>query len=319
METRGKKALSLCVLRVLEQHASEKEPLSTRQIIEYLKQDFGMVAERKAVGRNLILLQEMGFGLSTYHDNGRGYYLTASANPELFDPVLYDALLRAPISEEGEKRIRTMQPDIPVYVVNETPQTLRLDVLDTLDVLRKAIQSQKQVTFLYHTSHTDNGMTSAPDAIYTISPYAVFLAEGRYYILASVSGYGRLLHFRCDYMRNIRLSDQAIRPYTELSECEDGLDIVGYVNRAIYHQDTAEHFILLSAGSVVDQLEETFGQEVRLTPEGDNIRVDLWAPWSSVRRFILNHLEQVTLLEPASRKKQIRDELVTALSVYPQH
>ena len=48
-ETKGKKALSLCILRVLEQHASEKDPLSTRRIIEYLKEDFGMIAERKAV------------------------------------------------------------------------------------------------------------------------------------------------------------------------------------------------------------------------------------------------------------------------------
>ena len=58
-ETKGKKALSLCILRVLEQHASERDPLSTRRIIDYLKDDFGMIAERKAVGRNLILLAEM--------------------------------------------------------------------------------------------------------------------------------------------------------------------------------------------------------------------------------------------------------------------
>ena len=100
-ETKGKKALSLCILRVLEQHATEQEPLSTRRIIDYLKEDFGMIAERKAVGRNLILLTEMGFGLSTYHENGKGYYLTASVDAESFDPVLYDALLRAPITERS--------------------------------------------------------------------------------------------------------------------------------------------------------------------------------------------------------------------------
>ena len=39
METKGKKALSLCILRVLEQHADKAQPLSTRCIIEYLKED----------------------------------------------------------------------------------------------------------------------------------------------------------------------------------------------------------------------------------------------------------------------------------------
>ena len=60
-ETKGKKALSLCILRVLEQHANEAQPLSTRHIIEYLKEDFGMIAERKAVGRNLCCLRKWVF------------------------------------------------------------------------------------------------------------------------------------------------------------------------------------------------------------------------------------------------------------------
>ena len=79
-ETKGKKALSLCILRVLEQRASERNPLSTRHIIEFLKEDFGMIAERKAVGRNLLLLQEMGFPLSTYQENGKG--LPRSSRPK---------------------------------------------------------------------------------------------------------------------------------------------------------------------------------------------------------------------------------------------
>ena len=78
-ETKGKKALSLCILRVLEQHAGKTNPLSTRHIIEYLQEDHGMIAERKAVGRNLLLLQEMGFPLSTYQENGKGYYLKTDA------------------------------------------------------------------------------------------------------------------------------------------------------------------------------------------------------------------------------------------------
>lgn len=317
-ETKGKKALSLCILRVLEQHATEKDPLSTRRIIDYLKDDFGMIAERKAVGRNLILLTEMGFGLSTYHDNGKGYYLTAAADPTAFDPVLYDALLRAPITEEGVRRIRLMQPDVPIHAVPETPQTLRMEVFDTLETLRGAIAEGKQVVFLYHTAQSEDVLTAAPDATYTVSPYALFLADGRYFLLASVTGYGRLLHFRCDYIRSLSLLDQPIRPCTELAECRDGLDVVGYVNRAVYRQDNAEPYTLLCAGRLVDALVDAFGVSAMLTPEGDNLRAEVRAPWSSVRRFLLNHLSQVTLLSPAARQKQIRDELSAALSIYPQ-
>ena len=316
-ETKGKKALSLCILRVLEQHASERDPLSTRRIIDYLKDDFGMIAERKAVGRNLILLAEMGFGLSTYHDNGKGYYLTKAADPTSFDPVLYDALLRAPITEEGQKRIRLMQPDVPIHAIPETPRALRAEVFAALETLKDAIAEGKQVQFLYHTAQAEDVMTAAPDATYAISPYALFLADERYYVLASVTGYGRLLHFRCDYMRNIVILDAPIRDWHDLPECKNGLDVVGYVNRAIYRQDGPEPYTLLCAGLLVDALIDAFGVSVRLFPEGDNIRAEVRAPWSSVRRFLLNHLSQVTLLAPESRQRQMRDELSSALSIYP--
>lgn len=315
-ETKGKKALSLCILRVLEQHASEQKPLSTKQIIELLKEDYGMVAERKAVGRNLILLAEMGFGLSTYHDNGKGYYLTSAADPTAFDPVIYDALLRAPVSEETDRRIRAMQPKTPIYSVKETPQLLRTEVFETMDRLRTAIEEQRQVTFLYHTAQSDDGMTASPDATYTISPYALFMANDRYYVLAAVSGYGRLLHFRCDYMRDAVLSELPARSCSELAECRGGLDVVGYVNRAVYHQDTAEQYSLLCAGRLVDEITDSFGRSVKLIPQGDNVLAQVTAPWTAVRRFLLNNLSQVTLIEPEIRQRQIRDELNRALSLY---
>ena len=316
-ETKGKKALSLCILRVLEQHATEQQPLTTRRIIEYLKDDFGMIAERKAVGRNLILLTEMGFGLSTYQENGKGYYLTTAVQPKKFDPILYDALLRAPITEAGEKRLREMQPEVPVHSVRETPLMLREELFDTLEVFRSAIASQKQVTFLYHTAQGDDMMTAAPDATYTISPYALFLAADRYYVLASVWGYGRLLHFRCDYVRDPKMLEAPARDCGELAECRNGLDVVGYVNRSIYRQDQAEQYELLCSGRLVDALSDTFGTSVQLTPEGDNLRASVRAPWTAVRRFVLNHLSQVTLLEPERRQKQLREELYGALSLYP--
>ncbi len=318
-ETKGKKALSLCILRVLEQHGSEKDPLSTRRIIEYLKEDFGMVAERKAIGRNLILLGEMGFRLSTYHDNGKGYYLTSAADPTAFDPVLYDALLRAPVTEEGEYRIRAMQPQVPVYPVRETLRVLNTEVFHNLDFLRQAIAEQKQVTFLYHTAQAEGIPSAAPDATYTVSPYALFLAEERYCCIASVSGYGRLLHFRCDFMRDLKLLDVPARDASELAECKDGLDVIGYVNRAVYRQDTAEQYTLLCAGTLTDALVDAFGMTARLSLEGDNILAEVHAPWSLVRRFLLQNLTQVTLLSPASRQRQIRDELAGALSIYPQN
>ena len=323
-ETKGKKALSLCILRVLEQHASKAQPLSTRHIIAYLKDDFGMIAERKAVGRNLLLLQEMGFGLSTYQENGKGYYLEAAAQPApqrepaAPDPAALDAYLRAPRSPETEQAVRTLQDDVPIYISDAERVRQDASVFDTLAILKAAIRTGMQVSFRYLTVLPNGKKAPQHETPFSVSPYALFLAEGAYYVIVSVSGYGRLLHYRCDLMEDLKLTDQPVRECSTMVECMNGLDVAAYVNRTVYHTDVKETHTVLCAEHLAGDLLDAFGDTVRLKPEGETIRAEIDAPWEQIHRFLGNHLKHATLLAPAWRRAQIREELLSALSTYPQ-
>ena len=322
-ETKGKKALSLCILRVLEQHAGKQDPLSTRQIIDYLSEDYGMVAERKAVGRNLLLLQEMGFSLSTYQDNGKGYYLKMTADPVLsgdghvHDPAALDAFLRAPRSKRAEEALVRLQDDVSIYVADAERKVQSESVFDTLDLLKKAIAAGMQVTFRYRVITAD-GAAKQNEPPLSVSPYALFLAEGYYYAIVSVSGYGRLLHYRCDLMDDAVLTETPARALDSLVECQNGLDVKAYVDRTIYKTDVKELHTLLCAQNLAGELLDTFGSAVIMRPEGETIRATIDAPWEMIRRFLGNNLKRATLLAPAWRRAQVREELLSALSTYPQ-
>lgn len=319
-ETMGKKALSLCILRVLEQHAGKANPLSTRRIIEYLKEDFGMIAERKAVGRNLILLSEMGFPLSSYQENGKGYYLKSDAENAVHehDPAALDAFLRAPRSDRAEREIRRLQDAVPIYVSEQERREQPESVLETLDLLKEAIERKVQVSFLYTVVLPDGRKAPQRETPFTVSPYALFLAEGYYYVIVSISGYGRLLHYRCDLMDQVTVTEQKIREAETLIECSDGLDVAAYVNRTIYRTDVRETHTVLCAGHLTGELLDTFGSAVRMRPEGETVRAEIDAPWETVRRFLVGNLKHTTLLAPAWRRAQMREELLSALSTYPQ-
>lgn len=319
-ETMGKKALSLCILRVLEQHAGKANPLSTRRIIEYLKEDFGMIAERKAVGRNLILLSEMGFPLSSYQENGKGYYLKSDAENAVHehDPAALDAFLRAPRSDRAEREIRRLQDAVPVYVSEQERREQPESVLETLDRLKEAIERKVQVSFLYTVVLPDGRKAPQRETPFTVSPYALFLAEGYYYVIVSISGYGRLLHYRCDLMDQVTVTEQKIREAETLIECSDGLDVAAYVNRTIYRTDVRETHTVLCVGHLTGELLDTFGSAVRMRPEGETVRAEIDAPWETVRRFLVGNLKHTTLLAPAWRRAQMREELLSALSTYPQ-
>lgn len=319
-ETKGKKALSLCILRVLEQHAGKTNPLSTRHIIEYLREDHGMIAERKAVGRNLLLLQEMGFPLSTYQDNGKGYYLKTDAGsvPHEHDPAALDAYLRAPRSDRTEREIARLQDPVGIFVSEAEMKAQPEKLFETLDLLKEAIEKQLQVSFLYTVVRTDGKKVPQRETPFTVSPYALFLAEGYYYVIVSMSGYGRLLHYRCDLMADLTVTDAPARPAETLIECRDGLDVRAYVNRTIYLTDVKEQHTVLCAEHLAGVLLDTFGDAVRMRPEGETIRAEIDAPWEMVRRFLAGNLKHTTLLAPAWRRAQIREELLSALSTYPQ-
>ena len=319
-ETKGKKALSLCILRVLEQHANQSNPLSTRHIIEYLEKDFGMIAERKAVGRNLLLLMEMGFPLSTYQENGKGYYLKTGAGFVLHEhnPAALDAYLRAPRSDRTEREIARLQDPVGIYVSDAEHKIQPEQVFETLDLLKEAIEKQLQVSFLYTVVQRNGKKTPQRETPFTVSPYALFLAEGYYYVIVSMSGYGRLLHYRCDLMEQVAVTDAPARPAELLIECRDGLDVAAYVNRTIYLTDVKEQHTVLCAEHLAGALLDAFGDAVEMRPEGETICAEINAPWEMVHRFLTENLKHTTLLAPAWRRAQIREELLSALSTYPQ-
>ena len=319
-ETKGKKALSLCILRVLEQHAGKGNPLSTRHIIEYLAEDHGMIAERKAVGRNLLLLQEMGFPLSTYQENGKGYYLktdTGSVQHE-HNPAALDAYLRAPRSERTEHELSRLQDAVPIYVSEAETMRQPQDLFETLDLLKEAIEKKVQISFLYAVVQTNGKKAPQRETAFTVSPYALFLAEGYYYVIVSMSGYGRLLHYRCDLMEQVALTETPARAAETLIECRDGLDVKAYVNRTVYLTDVREQHTMLCAEHLAGALLDAFGDAVQMRPEGETIRAEVDAPWEMVHRFLVGNLKHTTLLAPAWRRAQIREELLSALSTYPQ-
>lgn len=55
----AKKLLIIRILQVLEYYSDVNHPLTQEEIIKKLYDDYGIEAERKAIGRNIALLQDM--------------------------------------------------------------------------------------------------------------------------------------------------------------------------------------------------------------------------------------------------------------------
>ena len=60
-----KKLALLRILQILEQYSDYDNPLKQEDIARCLDRDYGIVIERKAIGRNISLLREAGYEILT--------------------------------------------------------------------------------------------------------------------------------------------------------------------------------------------------------------------------------------------------------------
>lgn len=70
-----KKLALIRILDILKFYSDVKHPLTQEEIIDYLESDYGIVIERKAVGRNISLLKEAGIDIES---DKRGTFLMAN-------------------------------------------------------------------------------------------------------------------------------------------------------------------------------------------------------------------------------------------------
>ena len=69
-----KKLALLRILQILEQYSDYDNPLKQEDIARYLDRDYGIVIERKAIGRNIFLLKDAGYDILS---DRRGSYLAS--------------------------------------------------------------------------------------------------------------------------------------------------------------------------------------------------------------------------------------------------
>lgn len=60
-----KKLALIRILQILEEHSDKDHPLTQEDLSSMLENDYGIVIERKAIGRNISLLKEAGFDIGS--------------------------------------------------------------------------------------------------------------------------------------------------------------------------------------------------------------------------------------------------------------
>ena len=218
-ENQKRKLFSLLSLFINE--TDESHGLSMSEIIEKLGKD-GISAERKSIYDDILTLGEIGFPVITLPERPPKYTL-AERPFELAElKMLVDSVESSRFITKGESRalIAKLKAYAGKYHAHELSRqvyvedrikTENVDTLETVDLIHRAINSARKISFFYFDYTGRKKKVYRRDGKrYIASPASLILSDGNYYLVGYDSEAGSYKNFRVDKMAEPKVEDEKI-------------------------------------------------------------------------------------------------------------
>jgi len=200
----------LYLLRILEQYTDEEHPLTTKQLIDKLQDEYGISAHRTTLTKDIAALQEFGVDIVTVHSTQSKYFIGSRKFelPELkllIDAVESSRFITAKKSESLIRKIHTLTSQGQVsklrrnnYVVDRIkPDNEQIYYI--VDTINDAINEGKQISFQYYDySGLKKKVLKNKGEIYKLSPYKLIWSGDYYYVIGYSEKKGKVINFRVD-------------------------------------------------------------------------------------------------------------------------
>lgn len=343
-----KKLLIMNILEIFKKYTDEDHRLSQKDIIEILKTEYSMTADRKAVRRNILNLIDFGYEIE-YSESIRMVPNTKTGELEesyimsdfylvreftdgelrlLIDGLLFSkhipysqckelvgklAGLSNKYFESHIKHIRTL-PDTG-------PQNRQL--FYTIEVLDEAISRGKKVTFTYNSYATDKKLhprtrDNGEKREYVVSPYQIAAANGRYYLICNYDKYDNVSNYRLDRITNIKILDVPSKPVRQVCGLENGIDLPRHMAEHIYmFSGESETVTFRFKKYILNDVLDWFGGDITFTDENeDEVTAKVKVNLAAMRRWALQYALHARVLTPHHLAEQMKEDINNAMENY---
>lgn len=225
-----KKSRPLYIANYIRAKSDADHWISQKEILDYLYEEFGIMPDRKTIKRDIAMLRDE-MGMDIEEEPYKGYRLL-SREFELDDlKILAECVYAAKfISEDRTKDLIDVLCDFcsdsqarklkrEVYMCDRV-KTTQNNTLHTINTIREAMEPQqypspfrrgRKIGFYYMT-HSVSDIHKLIDKhggkLYIVSPYALVINNGDYYLIAYDDAAEENRHYRIDRMRNVQILDE---------------------------------------------------------------------------------------------------------------
>ncbi len=325
MSLEPKKLALLRIWEILKEYSDYDHPLTQADIAEKLESEYGIVVERKAIGRNLSLLKEAGIEIEQRRD---GSYLESREFEDselhmLIDGILSSKHITAKHSKDLIERVcglsnKYFRASVKnIHSVNDWSKTDNQALFYNIELIDTAIEEGCQLHYDYNKYGLDKKLHKSSQQY--VSPYLMILHNQRYYLMAYSEYWGNMVFHRLDRITNMTLTDKKATPVTKVPGYEKGISFKELSSTMPYmYTDKPERIEFLADVGIIDQIIDWFGNEVRImkTEDESKVRVSLSASPNAMEYWAMQYINHVEITSPESLRKRMRVALGNGMEKY---
>ena len=311
-----KKTSVLALLRILEEHTDDEHILSQPDLLNLLDTIYDVKLERRTLYKNIEMLQDFGFDISTFSENGKGYYLRDRQFEKSQIYLLCNAIhasnfIPASSSKELINKLLSTQSK---YIKNEFKSTVYIEnskkkdnkeFFLNLEIIAEAIKNKQVISFNYTKYNFDKKLENRRPEPYYVSPYYLVYDEDKTYLVSRSPNHNDLTHFRLDRMKNVKITDDK---YIKLEKNQDPYE---YAASKIFMYNGDDIKVKLKCiNGLLDNILDIFGTGIRIEKcDDEHFIVNIKSTLRGMYVLALHYLDAIEVLEP----KELRDKLKNAV------
>ena len=258
----------LLILELLHKSTDEEHPISTVEIMEFLK-DKGITIDRKTLANDIKLLVEMDYDIVTIKSSPNKYFWgnRTFEIPEL--KMLIDAVSSARFitkkkSKELIEKIATLAGDAQYENMNRhivatgRAKSDNKKLYYIVDTISEAINQKKKIQFKYTEYNADREKVFRHNGeVYTVSPYVLYWNEDYYYVVGFYDKRDTVAAFRVDRLHNPKIVDE------EAVEKPKNFIVDDYANKIFKMFDGEEATVELECdSSIMKYIVDHYGTDI---------------------------------------------------------
>ena len=327
METFEPKKMALIrILQILQKYSDCDHPLKQEDIARYLDQEYGILIERKAVGRNLALLKDAGYEIESTR---AGSWLaerefTDSELRILIDGVLTSKYISARYSRDLIEKLcglasRYFRSHVKhIHSVGEWAKSENPALFLNIETVDEAIEKKRQIRFDFNRYGPDKKLHVTHT--HQVSPYLLVLHNQRYYLMGCNERWKDVAFYRLDRITDMTVTEEKLTPITSLEGHKQGINYKDLSTALPYmYNDPPVPVEFLAKDYVIDQAIDWFGRDIRISEAGEGqYRVTVRVSPNAMRHWAMQYAPHVKILSPRTLADAVKADLEEAVKVYSE-